>query len=465
MKTVRKDCGSYELILEWKNGITGQIEIDYAQDTDNVSHAVLRISSSGIEMLLRTCGGEQTLRRDTYVPREKLIFLRRGSYARALYDGRELWMQGGTGEWCDHYTAEKAVLTIDDTGNDLTSCLYSPLNWLPAPDAPAVSAGKDGTFYEQQIIDGAVLEYEGTWYMYCMCGIRGEEEGSARRVIGVAVSEDLMHWTVLQKPFIDSGVLGVKGENLYPNACIRTDEGKIYLFFSAQSFPEWIGVYALDSDSPLGPFVPCGDDPVVPPIPGRPQHEFDAVRCDLPQGRYLMYLTTYTPCQDGQRSGDRGFLYFSDDLVHWRADKDIPPFAPETADGWDAAHVRTRSLTRIGDTWYLWYEGTNHWTPPNNPAGGAFVNQEWWDVVGLARSTDLKNWEYYPRNPCLVPQGRSYGRYDSRWTGWPRMVIRDGKGYIFHSASGPKVHIGCRTIDIADLINWETEGGKTERLI
>ena len=107
------------------------------------------------------------------------------------------------------------------------------------------------------------------------------------------------------------------------------------------------------------------------------------------------------------------------------------------------------------------------WPAPKNDfeSDSAFVNRDWWDVVGLARSKDFKNWEYYHRNPCLVPQGRAVDRYDNRWVGWPRMVIKDGKGYIFHSASGQKVHVGCRMIDIDALINWETESGKTEKLI
>ena len=46
MKTVRENCFNYELILEWKNGVSGQIEIDYAQDFENINHAILRISAA-----------------------------------------------------------------------------------------------------------------------------------------------------------------------------------------------------------------------------------------------------------------------------------------------------------------------------------------------------------------------------------------------------------------------------------
>ena len=465
MKTVRENCFNYELILEWNNSLSDRIDIDFAQDTDNVNHAILRISADGVAIILKTPHGVQILKNDAYVPNGKIVLLRRGNYARVLYDGKEMYLQGGTGEWYGHYMAEKAVLSVEDNGNCLTSCLYASLDWLIAPDTPAVFAGNDGTYYEQQIIPGAVIEHDGVWYMYCMCGMKGEEEGSSRRVIGVATSNDLINWTVEPEPLIDHGVLGVADENLYPNACVKNKDGKFVLLFSAQAFPKWIGVYAMISDSPLGPFVLCEDNPVIPA--DKPMHEFDAVECNLPQGKYLLYLTTFESGSDKDIPGDRGVLYFSDDLIHWKKDSDIPHFRPETKDGWDFAHVRTRGINKIGDTWYLWYEGVGFWPAPKNDfeSDSAFVNRDWWDVVGLARSKDLKNWEYYHRNPCLVPQGRAVDRYDNRWVGWPRMVIKDGKGYIFHSASGQKVHVGYRMIDIDALINWETESGKTEKLI
>ncbi len=466
-KIQRKECLDYELILEWKETLTGEIRINYAQDSEGTHHAILQIAPDGVKMLVQTPDGEQVLKHDPHVPYGKVLFTRRGNYARARYGSREMWLQGGTGEWYGHYMAEEAVLTVEDRNDELTGCIYSSLEWLKAPEAPVVSAGEDGTFYEQQIIGGAVIEHEGIWYMYCMSGVKGTEEGAADRVIGLCTSPDLNHWTVHPEPLIAPGILGVKGENLYPNACIKTEDGKFVLFFSAQAFPQWIGVYAMISDSPAGPFTLLSGEPVIPPLHGRAQHEFDLVKCDLPQGKYLLYLTTFTPGDGKRKPGDRGLLYFSDDLLNWRMDKEIGMFHPETSGGWDCEHVRTRSLTRIGDTWYLWYEGVGYWRTPKSDYenNSAFVNHEWWDTVGLARSKDLRNWEYYPRNPCLVQQGQSADRYDNRWVGWPRMVITDGKGYVFHSASGTKVHVGLRTIEIDRLTDWDNEGGFKEILL
>jgi hypothetical protein len=147
-------------------------------------------------------------------------------------------------------------------------------------------------------------------------------------------------------------------------------------------------------------------------------------------------------------------MLYSNDLLTWIEDEENPIFHPQTTDDWDGIHIRPRSLNRIGDTWYLWYEGCNRWRPENSKHHG------WWDTVGLARSKDLYNWEYYQRNPALPGLGIE-DQFDSNWTGWPRMWVENGIGYVFYTGGG---WTGLRTIPIDKLTNWENEGGKTIRL-
>jgi hypothetical protein len=143
-------------------------------------------------------------------------------------------------------------------------------------------------------------------------------------------------------------------------------------------------------------------------------------------------------------------LQILDDLIHWEPHDGNPLFGPETGDNWDAIHVRPRSLNKIVDTWYLWYEGCNQWRRPTPKADGT-KPPEWADAVGLARSRDLVHREYYPCNPALPGTGISQTRFDCSWVGWPRMVIRNGVGYVYYtSGSG----IGLRTVAINDLVRW-----------
>ena len=153
--------------------------------------------------------------------------------------------------------------------------------------------------------------------------------------------------------------------------------------------------------------------------------------------------------------GDRGFMAFSNDLVNWIPHPDNPVFDPETTSGWDAQHIRPRSLNKIGDTWYQWYEGCYYWRPHNTRRGS---HQ---DITGLARSKDLVNWEYYPRNPALPGLGRMTDgevKYDGQWVAWPRMLVKDDMCYVFFTGGA---QIGLRTIKIDELTNWESEGGET----
>ena len=223
--------------------------------------------------------------------------------------------------------------------------------------------------------------------------------------------------------------------------------------YSVQKYPEWVGFGLALADNPLGPFTHHEANPVYKHFTHA--HEFDLVRVDGPDYRYLLFYAGYTPKPRTGLSGDRGYILYSDDLVHWREDKRNPVFRPETLDNWDAIHVRPRSLTKQGDTWYLWYEGCNTWKPEGSDHHG------WWDTVGLARSKDLVKWEYYPRNPALPGLSIGPDRFDSKWTGWPRMRIEGETAYIFYTGNAMT---GMRTIAVKDLVNWKTEGGKTLKL-
>jgi beta-1,4-mannooligosaccharide phosphorylase len=87
-----------------------------------------------------------------------------------------------------------------------------------------------------------------------------------------------------------------------------------------------------------------------------------------------------------------------------------------TGGGWDAGTVGKRSITRQGDYWYMCYEGST------DQVNGSFSNARW--SSGLARSTDLVNWEKYPANPIL-PQTRTGFGYDGpEW-------FKSGAGELF----------------------------------
>jgi len=60
----------------------------------------------------------------------------------------------------------------------------------------------------------------------------------------------------------------------------------------------------------------------------------------------------------------------------------------------------------------------------------------------------------------LPALGINAEHFDNTWTGWPRMVVKDGIGYVFYTGNA---QVGLRKIRIDRLTNWECEGGETVR--
>lgn len=453
-----KIAGNYELnAIVRANGNAKTLRVLFSADESLSHYAFLDIAGDRY-----TVGRTMADTTDTWKtyngvagPLWKIRLLKKGNFFRFWVNGVTGWIRGPYGEWEGRYDPWEACAGLKVSNDAVVDSLtVTTLPWLSQRTDPVVSHGPQGSFYEEQAIPGAVLRWGEKYYMYIMAGMKGKQEGSSKRSVGVAVSTDLRTWAVQPEP-----VLSYKDfpyDNLYVNGVTTTPEGKIAVMFSAQQFPEWKGFMLATADNPLGPFTPYPGNPVYKHFTHA--HEFDLVRVDQPGYRYILFYAGFTPEPRTGPVGDRGYLLYSDDLIHWKPEENNPVFSPQTLDNWDAVHVRPRSLTRIGDTWYLWYEGCNQWTPPHTTIDG------WWDTVGLARSKDLLHWEYYPRNPALPGLGADPEQFDNRWSGWPRMVVSDSTGYIFYAGAAPErgggAYVGLRTIGLRELTNWQSEGGR-----
>ena len=387
-------------------------------------------------------------------PPWEIRVLKKGNFFRFRVNGKAGWIRGPSGEWDGMYDPWENTVALEGTGG-FESCTVTTLPWLDRQTEPVIARGPAGSHYEKQIIPGAILEIDRRFYMYCMAGMAGGQEGSSRRTVAVAESDDLRSWEVHPVPVLSHA--DAPGDNIYVNGAVVSPDGRIAIMYAVQQYPDWLGFMIASADDPKGPFTPHSANPVYRHF-NNAAHEFDLQRVDHLDYRYIMFYAGYTPRpSDGWPGGDRGYLLYSDDLVDWREAEQNPVFGPESADDWDAVHVRPRSLNRIGDTWYLWYEGCNVWTP-----AGASGREQWCDSVGLARSTDLKNWSYYPRNPALPALGIGGERFDNTWTGWPRMVVKGDTGYVFYTGNA---QVGLRTIPIRRLVDWDSEGGETIRIV
>jgi hypothetical protein len=105
----------------------------------------------------------------------------------------------------------------------------------------------------------------------------------------------------------------------------------------------------------------------------------------------------------------------------------------DNANAWDGGHRRPRSLSRVGDWWYLYFEGA---AEDERETTNTTCFR---DAVGLARSRDLITWDTaHPYRVALAPSPDP--DTDAIWTGWPRAAetsAGDGEAlHLFFSVGG-----------------------------
>jgi len=452
--------GNYELNLELEGDLSNGIEIFFSANADFKKKVFLKINSEGFDVVREIDGKQKIWKgyRSSTVnkPDSKIRILKKGNFYRFWYNDLTGHIQGPMGQWDNIFEPWKAWVGFEgDTKPKKFTATTLP--WIPLSEKPVIPTGEKGSFYEQQTIPGGIIEYKNKYYLYFMAAMQGDEEGASRRTVGVATSDNLIDWEVHPKPIIELGAGGFDYDNLYPGSALVLDDGKIAVVYAAQIFPEWIGFFLATSDDPFGPFKVNSEGPVYKHFTHA--HEFDLIEANVPEGRYMLIYSGYTPNPPSGPAGDRGYIVFSDDLIHWREHPNNPAFNPETLDNWDGEHIRPRGINKIGETWYLWYEGCYPWRAPGSQHTG------WWDMTGLARSKDLKNWEYYPRNPSLCSTGIE-NHFESKWVAWPRMWVKDDNCYIYYVAGGSgTAQIGMRTTTIKQLTDWNSESGETLDLL
>jgi predicted GH43/DUF377 family glycosyl hydrolase len=456
--------GNYEITL---NVHANAAKVFFSADDPLSKRVFLDINAERFQ-IVREVGGRRLVLKsypDVGKTPWQVVVLKKGGFYRFWVNNATGWIRDPLGSWeTKDPTANsepwKAFVGVEmPPEGKLSSFKVTLQPWLQQITEPVIRRGPEGSFKEGHVLPGGIIYYKGVYYMYFTGSRHGNQEGGGTREIGVASSSDLKNWQVQPEPVVRIGGPGAwDTTGIYCSGAVVTTDDQIAVMYAAQDFPQWTGFGLAVADRPLGPFRKPATNPVY--RFSSHAHEFDLLRVDHPDYRYLLFFAGFTGSPAHGKPGDRGYLIYSNDLVKWRTDPRNPVFAPETLDNWDSIHVRPRGLNKIGDTWYLWYEGNNHWNPP--PRADGSKHHGWWDTVGLARSMDLVNWEYYPRNPALPALGISKKQFDHDWVGWPRMLVKDGIGYVFYVGGS---EIGLRTIPINHLTNWDDEGGKVLDLL
>lgn len=305
------------------------------------------------------------------------------------------------------------------------------------PNNPILSQGPKGAWDQLDLFPGAVLKEGDRTYLYYAADYKPYPPGVYTETlhrIGIATSSDLHQWTKYEKnPVLGPPLEGdlMKFFDLPPSAAatlqggggaVRLPNGDYALTINILSNLQWQGVWLTESDSIWGPFHKVGHDPILTigapgDFDGEHIHLHGAIR--EPDGTYAILYTGFNSGIKDGKPGDRGGLATSKDMIHWTKYAGNPVFSPNATGYWDDLHVRPKTVVRLKDWYYMFYEGAHYDT-----------RDRWPDQVGIARSRDLIQWERYPYNPIIPATTAShYGNYANIQ---PTALVSDGALYVFY---------------------------------
>ncbi len=132
------------------------------------------------------------------------------------------------------------------------------------------------------------------------------------------------------------------------------------------------------------------------------------------------------------------FLAKSFDGVKWEMVQDEPVLAPGAAGEWDSFDVCTARLHVADDAYYMIYAGSPHLCDVP-------------DYFGLARSTDLINWQRHPGNPIFGTGAKGQADGGAIW--YPALLEEDDFFAVLYEGTSTKFHDGITSqICMASLV-------------
>jgi len=428
----------------------------FAASNDRKDACFFSIKKGHLSLIRAKGGNETIIRQESFRPPLgpwKLRLQKRGIYYLLNINDQDdwvTWVAHPSGEvfysvpgrfsWRSYSALEPSsgYVGLEGTGDIAFSDVQiSPIGLgTGSPDIPVVSYSDiQGTWNESQCFPGAVLEdgngkayrdKQGYAYLYVNGSDAGSDEQESGGVIriGVVRSRDLVNWDWCNRGnFVLEATKGAwDGVSVFANGAMAVVDGgtpKFMIQYAGYggngTAGGWNGQGYAFSRHPEGPFVKDAKNPVIGSDVGMHEGHFTKV-----SNLFYYFRTLF-------HKGDRAYYSTGTDLYEWTHNP-RPILSPKPG-AWDGEHVRARSVNKVGNTWYLLYEGASR-----DVGREAIMPERWWDSVGLAKSKDLTTWIRSSLNP-FIPQ-QPGDRFDSTWTGWPRMVLEGENAFIYYAAGG-----------------------------
>jgi predicted GH43/DUF377 family glycosyl hydrolase len=257
------------------------------------------------------------------------------------------------GTWREDATMTVDVLPRDDhfqifyvgkkNGQDrigIATCAregFDGKSWADHPHNPVVSPGEAGSYDATHVVDPACVEFGGNLFLYYSAIGVGPDS------IGLAVSEDGLRFRKEDRPVL----IGRAPE------VVKID-GTIYMLYSLDH-PGGGYAFHLATSTDGRHFTEEG--PIFSPE-GNGWDSFSVVtpRVFHEEGLFVM---AYAGDDQEKDYPKRVGLAFSQDMRTWKRFPDNPVFAAGAPDSWESRAIWFPEILKLGDRFYMWYEGYN----------------------------------------------------------------------------------------------------------
>ena len=290
---------------------------------------------------------------------------------------------------------------------------YLQRHKLPAPVLRPT--GRKGDFDSAMVDCPQVFRHDERWHM-AYTGF----DGDAYRM-GLAVSDDLVHWTRLKMIFDcgpkdawDYGSVG--GGSVYPDG--QGGWLLVYCAFPKRGYEVGPGKHGLARAKALaGPYVREPRNPILLPSPGNQWDSGGLYKPILARRGDTWYL--FYNAKD-RRGREQTGVATGPDLLHLTKHDGNPILAAGPQGSWDSWFASDPALLKIGGVWHMFYYG--------------FDRKHAQDGVAVCVDDDWLKWEKFAGNPIL--RVGPPGSLDEVHAHKPFVVEWQGVHYHFYCSVG-----------------------------
>jgi predicted GH43/DUF377 family glycosyl hydrolase len=248
----------------------------------------------------------------------------------------------------------------------------------------------------------------------------------ARPQVGLAWSDDLLHWKKDPNSpiFGGSGIAGSPDEEGTSGPFVWLENKTYYLFYfgvTGKGYEKGTKTMNLATSTDLRTWKRHADNPIISPSGNGWRRDAIWHPNVVKNASHYFLFFNASGIVNGLAEEFIGYAT-SQDLMHWDVDDNHSPILAGSAraGSWDASgRAGDPSVFKVGSTWYMaWYS----WDRKNSADGLASTSEEDFPL----------GWQIYSRNPILRI-GES-GTYDALHAGKPFIFRTTERHYHFYTA-------------------------------